>query len=117
MVVSSSHYKEMCLKMLFFHHFISKRQSECLLSTGKVNTGLFAGSFPCPIYPILLVSSYDKSWLCHYGLRFSVEAEQLRAPLRILDSVSGVSDQQSVGSSPGHGICVDEQDTFSIIAL
>ncbi len=35
-------------------------------------------------------------------------AERLRA----LDSGSGVSDQQSVGSSPGQGTCVLEQDTL-----
>ncbi len=35
-------------------------------------------------------------------------AEPLRAP----DSNSGVSDQQSGGSSPGHGTCVLEQDTL-----
>ena len=33
-------------------------------------------------------------------------AQQLRAP----NSSSGVSDQQSVGSSPGCGTCVLEQD-------
>ncbi len=37
-----------------------------------------------------------------------VVAERLRAR----DSSSGVSDQQSVGSSPGRGTCVLEQDTL-----
>ncbi len=32
--------------------------------------------------------------------------------LRELDSSSGVSDQQSVGSSPAHGTCVLEQDNL-----
>ncbi len=39
----------------------------------------------------------------------SVVAEWLSAP----DSSSGVSDQQSEGSSPSHGTCVFEQDTLT----
>ena len=39
--------------------------------------------------------------------RQGVVAEQMRAP----NSSSGVSVQQSVGSSPGHDTCVPEQDT------
>ncbi len=37
--------------------------------------------------------------------------------LSALDSCSGVSDQQRVGSSPGHANCVLQWDTFTIIAL
>ncbi len=38
-------------------------------------------------------------------------AERLRAP----ESSSGVSDQQSVGSSPGHGTCVLEHDALPLL--
>ncbi len=42
------------------------------------------------------------------SLMWRIVAEQLRAP----DSACGVSDQQSVGWSPGHDTCVLEQDAL-----
>ncbi len=52
------------------------------------------------------------SFFCGNEMR-RIVAKQLRVP----NSSSGVSDQQSVGSSPDHGTCVLEQETLSYLFI
>ena len=79
------------------------------------------------VIPVGIPLGVHSALLCKVSLQFNSVREIkpwdkiivvcLTEWLRTLDSNSGVSDQQSVGSSPGHGSCCFERDTLPIVDL